>query len=69
MHVCPRVTHDVGSTPTFIPHVVSLLDKVLYEDYLSLVASNKQHINWEVSMNQGNGQLLKAGSIVFQCRL
>ena len=27
-------------------HVVASLDKTLYEDYLCLVASNKQQIQW-----------------------
>jgi len=35
---------DLGLTPTFIAYVVALLDKALYDNYLSLVASNKQHI-------------------------
>jgi len=35
---------DVGSTPTLVVSVVASLDKVLYDDYLSLVASNKQQI-------------------------
>jgi len=26
--------HDLGSTPTFIGHVVASLDKMLYDDYL-----------------------------------
>jgi len=37
---------DVGSTPTLIVHVVASLDKVLYDDYVYLVASNKQQIQW-----------------------
>ena len=27
-------------------HVVAFLDKTLYDDYLCLVASNKQQIHW-----------------------
>jgi len=37
-------------------------DKALYDDYLCLVASNKQQINWEeikeATGKLGNGQLL-----------
>jgi len=36
---------DLDSTPTLIGHVASL-DKALYDDYLYLVASNKQQILW-----------------------
>jgi len=36
----------IGSTPTIIGHVVAFLDKTLYDDYLCLVASNKQQIQW-----------------------
>jgi len=35
---------DLGSTPTLIEYVVASLDKTLYNDYLCLVASNKQQI-------------------------
>jgi len=37
---------DLGSTPTLVSHVVASLDKTLYDDYLCLVASNKQEIQW-----------------------
>jgi len=39
-------SHDLGSTPTFFNHIVVSLDKVLYNDYLCLVASNKKQIQW-----------------------
>jgi len=39
-------TRDLGSTPTLIEHVVASLDKALYDDYLCLVSSNKQQIQW-----------------------
>jgi len=31
-------SHDLGSIPTLIGHVVAFLDKMLYNDYLCLVA-------------------------------
>jgi len=37
---------DLGSTPTLVTHVVASLDKALYDDYLCLVALNKQQIKW-----------------------
>jgi len=36
----------VHLTPIFIGHVVAPLDKTFYDDYLCLVASNKQQIKW-----------------------
>jgi len=38
---------DLGSTPILVEHVVESLDKALYDDYLCLVASNKQQIKWK----------------------
>jgi len=40
------ITIDLGSTPTLVVHVVASLDKALYDDYLCLVGSNKQQIQW-----------------------
>jgi len=40
------LSRDLDSTPTLGAHVVASLDKVLYDDYLCLVASNKQQIQW-----------------------
>ena len=43
--MCPLIAIFV-----FNPHsgqVVASLEKVLYDDYLSLVASNKQQIQWQ----------------------
>jgi len=37
---------DLGSTTTLIVHVVASLDKTLCDNYLCLVASNKQQIKW-----------------------
>jgi len=37
-------SRDLGSTPTFVVHVIASLDKALYADYLRLVASKKQQI-------------------------
>jgi len=37
---------DLDSTPTLIVCIVVSLDKALYDDYLCLVASNKQQIQW-----------------------
>jgi len=39
-------SRDLGSTSTLVAHVVASLDKALYDDYLCLVASNKQQIQW-----------------------
>jgi len=39
-------SRDLGSTPILIGHVVASLDKALYDDYLCLVALNKQQIQW-----------------------
>jgi len=41
-------THDLGSTSTLVAHIVASLDKqkALYDNYLYLVASNKQQIKW-----------------------
>jgi len=36
----------IGSTFSLIGHVVASLDKALFDDYLCLVASNKQQIKW-----------------------
>jgi len=33
-------------SPTLVGHVVASLDKALYDDYLCLVALNKQQIQW-----------------------
>jgi len=41
---CDSRLRDLGSTPTLIGHVVASVDKTLYDDYLCLVASNKQQI-------------------------
>jgi len=41
-----KAPFDLGSTPTLIAHVVASLDKALYDDYLCLVASYKQQIQW-----------------------
>jgi len=40
------------STPTLIVHVVSSLDKAIYDDNLCLVASNKQQIQYKKSKKQ-----------------
>jgi len=37
---------DIGLTLTLVGHVVAALDKMLYDDYLCLVASNKEQIQW-----------------------
>jgi len=39
-------SRDLGLTPTLIAHVAASLDKALYDNYLYLVASNKQQIQW-----------------------
>jgi len=61
-------SRDLGSTPTLILYVVVSLDKTLYDDYLCLVASNKQQINWkEIKETTGklrNEQLLSESGFV-----
>jgi len=37
---------DPSSTPTLVAPIVVSLDKALYDDYLCLVATNKQQIKW-----------------------
>ena len=37
-------SHDLSSTSTLPGHVVASFNKTLYDDYLCLVASNKQQI-------------------------
>jgi len=37
---------DLGSTHTLVAQVIASLDKALYDDYICLVASNKQQIKW-----------------------
>jgi len=39
-------SRDLRSTPILTRHVVASLIKALYDDYLCLVASNKQKIQW-----------------------
>jgi len=40
-------SHGLGSAPTLGIHIaVETLEKELYDEYLCLVASNKQQINW-----------------------
>jgi len=41
-----RESRNIGSTLTFVAHVVASLDKALYDGYLCFVASNKQQIKW-----------------------
>jgi len=58
---------DPPTTSTLVVHVVASLDRALYDDYLCLVASNKQQIQWEVKETtgkQGNGQLLSGRRFV-----
>jgi len=62
----PRCEHDrviIGLTPTLGVHVVESLDKELYNDYLCLVASNKQQKK-ETTIKLGNGQLLSGCGFV-----
>jgi len=53
-------TRDLGTCTT--PTVVASLDKAHYNNYLCLVASNKQQIHWEEAKEAigklGNRQLL-----------
>jgi len=64
---CNRVI-NVGSTPTLVSLIVASLDKALYDNYLCLMSSNKQQINWEevkeATGKLGNGQLLSGCGFV-----
>jgi len=50
-------SRELGSTPTFIGFVVASLDKTLYDDYVCLVASNKQQIQWQEVKEPKNSEM------------
>jgi len=61
-------SRNLGSTPTLVAYAVGSLYKALYDDYLCLVALNKQQIKWllvkETSKKLWNEQLLSGCGFV-----